>query len=91
MVGIGSRQSFGFMQFVHASGYPHPEHYYLCKGSTPHLWSMIDHYEHISGSDVCAVNLCVYGQPIDFMANQPEMGINHVYDERFRRSHGNMT
>ena len=40
----------------------------------------------ISGSDVSAVNICAYGHPIGFMANEPEMGINHVYIERFRRS-----
>ena len=40
----------------------------------------------MSGSDVCAVNLCAYGHHISVMANKSEMGINHAYNERFCRS-----
>ena len=46
VIGIGSGQCFWSMQFVHARRHLHPEHYCLYKGSTPHVWSMIDYYEH---------------------------------------------
>ena len=89
VIGIGSGQCFWSMQFVHARRHLHPEHYCLCKGSTPHVWSHDRPlWTRISAHDVCAVNLCAYGHPIGGMTNKPEMGIHRVANKPFCRSLG---